>query len=397
MKNFLKILLVLVLPIIVASSTLGSHLINLPHTSNASVNKEESLEPEHLIGVTSLGRLEPLGEIIEVAVPAAAANERIGELFIKDGDTVKNGQVVAVMESSNQIKAEYKEALERISVAIAQLKKVKAGAKAGELLAQKSQIERLKLELEGKDRECLEIVERSRAQVAFDENEYKRFSALVSQGAVTVSQFESKRLALESSKCRHCEAIAERERINKTLLAQIDEAKATYEKIAEIRPCDIAYAEAEVLAARAHAEKMRQQYELTLVRAPMDGQVIKVITKKGEAASNKTLFELGKTNSMVAVAEVFESDVHKIKIGDNATISGSAILSPVSGKVIEIGHKLIKQKVFSSQPGENFDDRVVETKILIDKACNQQVKNLTNAQVQILFEERKEIKEGTKS
>lgn len=385
MKNVLKILLILVLPIIVASSTLGAHLMNLPQTSTTSPTKEEHFEAEPVVGVTCLGRLEPQGEIIEVAVPAAAANERIGELFIKDGDSVKNGQVVALMESSKQIKAEYKEALERISIAIAQLKRVKAGAKTGELLAQKSQIERLKLELEGKDRECLEIVERSRAQVAFDQNEYNRFNALVSQGAVTVSQFESKRLALESSKCRLSEAIAEHERINKTLLAQIDEAKATFEKIAEVRPCDIAYAEAEVLAARAHAEKMRQQYELTLVRAPMEGQVIKVITKKGEAASNKTLFELGKTSSMVAVAEVYESDVHKIKIGDNATISGSALLSPVSGKVIEIGHKLIKQKVFSSQPGENFDDRVVEAKILIDKSYNQQVESLTNAQVQINF------------
>jgi len=381
MSKVLKIVLSLTLPLLIGGSTLASHLIKTPECATTSITK--NLPQEKITNVTCLGRLEPLGEVINVAVPAALSNERIGELYIKDGDNVKKGQVVAVMESSKQVKAELAEAFERISVAYAQLKRVKAGAKKGELFAQKAEIDRLLLELEGKNRECTKIVERSRAQVAFDESEYNRFYSLVSQGAVTASQYDAKRLALESSRCRLSEALAEKDRLNQTLTAQINEAKATYEKIAEIRPCDIAYADAEVKAASANAEKIRQQYELTLVRAPMDGQVIKVITKQGESAANKTLFEMGRTSSMVAVAEVYETDVNKIKVGDTATISGSAISTPVKGKVYEVGYKLIKQKVFSSQPGENFDDRVVEAKILIDKSSNKQVQNLTNAQVQI--------------
>ncbi len=383
MTKVIKIALALLLPLSIAGSTLAARMINLPE--NAKTQDFQKMPVDKIESVTCLGRLEPMGEVINVAVPSGLSGERIGEIYIKDGDQVKSGQIVALMESSNQIKAELAEAKERILVARAQLKRVCAGAKEGELLAQKAQIERLKLELEGKKRECDEIVSRSRAQVAFDQSEYKRFYSLVSQGAVTASQYDSKRLALESSKCRLSEALAEQERLNQTLSEQINEAKATYEKIAEVRPCDIAYAEADVNAAAAHAEKVRQQYELTIVRAPMDGQVIKVITKKGESAANKTIFELGKTSSMVAVAEVFESDIHKIKIGDNATISGSALDVPVSGKVINVGHKLIKQKVFSSQPGENFDDRVVEAKILIDASKNKLVQNLTNAQVQIMI------------
>lgn len=389
MSKVIKVILAILLPLLIAGSTLAAHLIDSPE--NARPKSSQALPIEKIENVSCLGRLEPMGEIVNVAVPSALSNERIGKLFIKDGDHVLNGQIVAVMESSNQVKAELAEAMEKISVARAQLIRVRAGAKQGELLAQKAEIERLKLELEGKKNEFNEIVERSRAQVAFDENEFKRYYSLVSQGAVTASQYEAKRLALDSSKCRLSEALAQQERINTTLRQQINEAKATFEKIAEVRPCDLAYAEADVNAAVAHAEKVRQQYELTLVRAPMDGQVIKVITKKGESATNRTLFELGQTSSMVAVAEVFESDIHKIEIGDNATISGSALTMPVSGKVINVGHKLIKQKVFSSQPGENFDDRVVEAKILINASSNKSVQDLTNAQVQIL------IKKGVKT
>lgn len=380
MNKAIKVLVPCLFAVAVGGSTLAAHIIQTPEikqqpaiTAPAPINSS----------VSCLGRLEPLGEVINVGVPATMASERIGELYIKEGQRVKAGQLIAEMESSKQAKADLKEAIERVGVANAQLKRVLAGAKVGELNAQLATISRLNLELAGKTRELNEAVERAQSQVEFDKNEYQRYKALVAQGAVTMSQYDGKRLALESSTCRLKETQADRTRTLDTLAAQIREAKSTYEKIAEVRPVDVTYAQAELNAAKAHAQKVQQDYELSLVRAPIDGQILKIVTKKGESATDKTIVEMGETNSMVAVAEVYESDIHNVKNGDVATISGSALTNPVTGKVYLIGHKLIKQKVFSSQPGENFDDRVIETKILIDKNENYLVKNLTNAQVQI--------------
>lgn len=380
MNKAIKVLIPCLFAVAVGGSTLAAHIIQTPEikqqpaiTAPAPINSS----------VSCLGRLEPLGEVINVGVPATMASERIGELYIKEGQRVKAGQLIAEMESSKQAKADLKEAIERVGVANAQLKRVLAGAKVGELNAQLATISRLNLELAGKTRELNEAVERAQSQVEFDKNEYQRYKALVAQGAVTMSQYDGKRLALESSTCRLKETQADRTRTLDTLAAQIREAKSTYEKIAEVRPVDVTYAQAELNAAKAHAQKVQQDYELSLVRAPIDGQILKIVTKKGESATDKTIVEMGETNSMVAVAEVYESDIHNVKNGDVATISGSALTNPVTGKVYLIGHKLIKQKVFSSQPGENFDDRVIETKILIDKNENYLVKNLTNAQVQI--------------
>ena len=367
MNKAIKVLIPCLFAVAVGGSTLAAHMIHAPETPQQTVKTAPAPVNSY---VSCLGRLEPLGEVINVGVPATMASERIGELYIKEGERVKAGQLIAEMESSKQAKADLKEAVERVGVADAQLKRVLAGAKVGELNAQKETISRLTLELAGKTSELNEAVERAQSQVEFDKNEHARYQALVGQGAVTMSQYDGKRLALESSTCRLKEALADKTRTLDTLSAQIREAKSTYEKIAEIRPCDVTYAQAELNAAKAHAEKVQQDYELSLVRAPIDGQIIKIVTKKGESATDKTIIEMGETGSMVAVAEVYESDIHNVKNGDIATISGSALTKPVTGKVYSVGHKLIKQKVFSSQPGENFDDRVIETKILIYKNRN---------------------------
>ena len=52
--------------------------------------------------VTALGRLEPAGEIIALAPPRGSAGggsgDRLGELRVKAGDSVEQGQVLAVLD-----------------------------------------------------------------------------------------------------------------------------------------------------------------------------------------------------------------------------------------------------------------------------------------------------------
>jgi HlyD family secretion protein len=53
--------------------------------------------------VTALGRLEPKGEVIKLSAPASTEGSRVEQLLVKEGDTVKTGQVVAILDSRDRL------------------------------------------------------------------------------------------------------------------------------------------------------------------------------------------------------------------------------------------------------------------------------------------------------
>jgi HlyD family secretion protein len=82
------------------------------------------------------------------------------------------------------------------------------------------------------------------------------------------------------------------------------------------------------------------------------------------------------------VAEVYQTDIGKIKLGQQAVITGDAFSEKLQGTVSQIGLQVSKQNVFSNQPGENLDRRVVEVKIRLSPRDSKRVAGLTNLQVQ---------------
>ncbi|MEO0843621.1 MAG: HlyD family secretion protein, partial [Cyanobacteria bacterium J06643_5] len=53
--------------------------------------------------------------------------------------------------------------------------------------------------------------------------------------------------------------------------------------------------------------------------------------------------------------------------------------------VTNIGLKIGKQQIFSTDPIADIDRRVVEVKIRLDKEDSQKVKSFTNLQVEVLI------------
>ena len=61
--------------------------------------------------------------------------------------------------------------------------------------------------------------------------------------------------------------------------------------------------------------------EQSIIRAPIAGQIIKVLLRNGESieppmgegSSGQTIVELGRTQQMYVIAEVYETDVKQIK------------------------------------------------------------------------------------
>ena len=56
--------------------------------------------------VVSLGRLEPEGEVIEVAGPSGSGDARVQSLAVEVGDHVEAGQVLAVLDNIDQLQTE---------------------------------------------------------------------------------------------------------------------------------------------------------------------------------------------------------------------------------------------------------------------------------------------------
>lgn len=140
-------------------------------------------------------------------------------------------------------------------------------------------------------------------------------------------------------------------------------------------------AEAAVRAARAVLEAARAQLELAVVRAPIAGRVIEIHARAGERVGAEGVLELGRTDEMFAVAEVYETDIGGVEIGQRAVVTSPALDAPLEGTVDRIGLKVGKLDVLGTDPVAKTDARVVEVEIRLDDG--DRVSHLTNLQVEV--------------
>jgi HlyD family secretion protein len=372
--------------------------------------------------VTALGRLEPEAEVIKLSAPLALDGDRIAQLLVKEGDNIKAGQVVALLDSRDKLQDALSQAQEQVKMAQAKLAQVKAGAKTGEIFAQKATIERLQAQLQSDklaqeeaiarleaqwlgDRTAQEAtIRRLQAELNNAQAEDQRYQQLYKEGAESRSLFDSKRLTLETAQQQLNEAKAVLSRINTTAskqvreanvalqrinitgVKQIKEANATLDKIAEVRPVDVQAAQAEVDNAFSAVKRAQTDLEQAYIKAPTAGRILKIHTRVGEKISDSGIADLGQTEQMVAVAEVYQSDISKVKTGQKAVVKGQGFNGELQGTVSLIGLQVNRQNVFSNQPGENLDKRVIEVKIRLTPEDSKRVAGLTNLQVQTAIE-----------
>lgn len=410
------------------------------------------------VTVTSLGRLEPLSEVIKISAPSTQSGKgTLTQLLVKEGDKVNQGQIIAILDSRQRLEAALSSATEDVKVSQSNLAKVKAGAKQGEIGAQRAEIDRLKSQLKG-NRDTyvatkarleaqlkwepaaqagkiealnaqlagekptqLATIRRLQSQLRNTEVDYKRFQQLYTERAIETTRLDAKRLEVDTIREQIAEAQskynqtvatlnqqiienkATQNKLISTAQQQIAEAKANYDttlatttqqiaaatatlsKISEVRPVDVEGAKAELSRAQATARQAQAALSEAYVRVPSAGEILKIHSKAGEAVSDKGIVEMGQTSQMVAVAEVYESDVRKLKVGQSAIISSEsgAFSQNLRGTVSSIGLQIGKQDVLNTDPAADSDSRVVEVKIAIDPTDSTTVSGLTNSKISV--------------
>ncbi|WP_404789738.1 HlyD family efflux transporter periplasmic adaptor subunit [Altericista sp. CCNU0014] len=336
--------------------------------------------------IAALGRLEPVSEVVSVSVATTLRNDRVKQLFVKRGDRVQANQAIAILESYNRLQTALLEAREQVRVAQAKLAQVKAGAKSGEIAAQRAEIVRFQAELQGERATQTATIARRQSEVSVAQSEYDRYLALYRAGAIAASDLDQRRLTLETAQAQLSEVKANRDRTADTLRTQITRAKATLNQIAEVRPVDVQVAQTEVDRSNAAVQRAQAELNEASIRAPIGGTVLEIHTHAGEAIAEAGIADLGGTDHMEVVAEVYQSDLDGVRNGQAATISSDAFAGEIKGTVRQLGQQVSQQKVFSNQPGENLDRRVVEVRIRLNATDSRRVANLTNLQVQVAIQ-----------
>ncbi|WP_416211652.1 ABC exporter membrane fusion protein [Nostoc sp. DedQUE12b] len=335
--------------------------------------------------VTALGRLEPQGKVIKLSAAVSAEGSRVEKLLVKEGDRVKAGQTIAILNSRDRLQAAFKEAQEQVKVAQANLNRTQAGAKRGEIAAQKAAIARLEAERQGDINAQAAAIERFQAEVRNAQAEDERYQQLYQQGAISASQRDSKRLNLETAQKSLQEAQAQLNRTQSTSQQQVKQATATLDEIAEVRGVDVETAKAEVDRAVAAMNLAKVNLNQAVVRSPQNGQVFEIHTHPGELVSNDGIADIGQTSQMYVIAEVYESDIGKVNSGQQVRIFGDYLPIELQGIVDRKGLQVRRQNVINTDPVSNIDNRVVEVYIRLDETSSQKAANLTNMQVKAVI------------
>ena len=333
--------------------------------------------------VTALGRLEPSGEVWQVSASSSTGSDRVAELLVREGELVTQGQVIAILDSHNRATADLKQAEEQVRVAQANLTQVKAGAKTGEIEAQQAAIARLEAERSNNIAAQQATIAKLAAELRNAQIEYQRYQQLYSEGAISASERDRKQLTKETAQQQFEEAQVNLTRIRSAQQQQINEAQATLNHIAEVRPVDIEVAAAEVKQAQAAVEIARAELELTLVKTSQTGRILDILTRPGEIVSNDGIARIGNTNQMYAVAEVYESDIGKVQIGQQVNVTSNALSEELHGTVEGIGLEIQRQEVINIDPADNIDAKVVEVKVRLDEKSSRKVAGLTNLLVNV--------------
>ena len=329
-----------------------------PRTTGA-----DSSDGESRSAVTALGRLEPITEIVGVGIPAGSRVDRLGDK-VKEGAFVKRGEPLAYLDSYPELVA-------------------------ARDLAQ-AQLDEAKVRLEAETAFGLANVEIARLEIRFAEEVLPR--AIAAQAAdLRRSQVESEKAKLDlkrSERMLNDKAIPQSQHDGVELLARqsgekVKASRATLEHLEADQGVKLLTGRAKLAAAKAglvraelttlvasHTSGVKlaeSRLDRAVVKAPVDGEIIKILTRPGEGAGGKPLLKMGDTRSMVAVAEVYETDIRFVHAGQKATITSKAFPGEsVSGVVERVGTLVSKNDILPLDPARDADTRVVEVRVRLD-------------------------------
>lgn len=277
--------------------------------------------------VSALGRIEPEGGIIRIASPStpqSISGAVIAELHVAEGDDVQAGDLLAVTD----IRPLYESSLAKSRT---ELELARRAAEAANSRA---------------DEACV------RADVAA--REAGRRASLLERELSSEEETEQAQGHATANQAS-CKA-----------------ARAT----ARVAESAINVAEAEITLNEAELQR-------AFIRAPFAGRILEISAQEGEFVGPDGVLEMGRVDRMYAVAEVYETDIRRVRKGQSATVSSDALAQPLTGVVEFIHNKVAKLDELGTDPAARKDARIIEVEVLLDDPAA--AASLTNLQVEVVI------------
>lgn len=277
--------------------------------------------------VSALGRLEPMQGIRLISAPLtpeSISGAIVSEILVKSGEDVEQGQLLAIMETAALSQAHLDEA-----VAALELAERKAAA-----------------EHAAAEEVCVS------ARVAASEAE--RRLELLQKGVAGEEEAELAAGRAES------------------LAAACSSSRTAAHA-----------AEASILLAQAQIKLREVQLQRSMIRSPVAGRILAIHAWPGEMAALEGLLEIGQVGSMYAIAEIYETDIGRVRVGQKAEISSDALDSVLTGTVEKIHQKVAKMDTIGNDPAARKDARIIEVEIRLDDSAA--ASSLTYLQVDIVI------------
>lgn len=282
--------------------------------------------------VASEGKVEAISEH-EVEV-GSEIDGRVREIYFDEGDKVEKGALIAVIENKD-IQARLKETRADLKVAESKLREVASGSRPEEKAKARASLDGALAESENAAKE------------------FARYEGLYKEGMVSASERDA------------------RERAYKTAKAKVKEAEEE-KSLVEKGPKDetIKLHEDSVARAKASVEYLEQILEKTYIRAPISGTLIRKNFEKGETINQymqTSLAAIADTGKIWINAEVDETDIGKLSLGDEATVTCDAFPGRIfEGEVKRISGYAGGRSFRPNNPEKNLDMKIVEVKIALE-------------------------------
>jgi HlyD family secretion protein len=188
--------------------------------------------------VTALGRIEPEGEVIKLSAPISGEGSQVEKILVQEGDMVTKGQVIAILNNRERLQAELTAAKAEVRIIQAKIAQIQAGAKPGEITAQKAIIDRLAAESQGDIDTQKAILEKLQAELLNAKAENKRYQELYIEGAISASEKDSKNLNIETTKKSLQAAQSQLKKLELSSKEKIKEASATLNQMSNLLKMD---------------------------------------------------------------------------------------------------------------------------------------------------------------
>lgn len=258
----------------------------------------------------------------------------IEKIYVKIGDKVKKGQLLAVLDKNNyRLQVQQAEAM---------YEQVKASTLTGDLRIDeaKTGIAQAKTGIT-QAKSAVEQAEAAYTRAVSIQNtakqDYERYRKLYLNDNIAQNIFDNSKSNLEQTTAAVEQALAainQAKAVYEQTIAKQDQTKTLFE---QSKAGKIAI-NANLKSATTQLELAKLQHSYTELRAPADGTIAMQMAEENENIGAGTpIFRIDGDNSLQAEIYVSESIINKIKLGDSTEIFIDSLKDTFIGTVVEIG------------------------------------------------------------